>query len=161
MPSPAARRPGLATAHPPRFGDLLRRHRLTAGLSQDELTERAGLSDRGVSDLERGPRAWPRPETVPTLADTLGLDPTDRPAPISASHPTDWRPERLCRRRPDGARTSEHPFPRHDCSRRWRGVRIQRAEPNPTSGKPTASASNPPKARRPPPSPAPTAAPRL
>ena len=37
----------------PPFADLLKRHRLAAGLSQEELAERAGLSPRGVSDLER------------------------------------------------------------------------------------------------------------
>jgi hypothetical protein len=31
------------------FGDLLRQHRLQAGLSQQELADRAGLSPRGVS----------------------------------------------------------------------------------------------------------------
>ena len=38
------------------FGAVLRRHRLTAGLSQEALAERAGLSVRGLSDLERGVR---------------------------------------------------------------------------------------------------------
>src|SRR5690348_8818505 len=32
------------------FGDLLRRHRLAAGLTQEELAERAGLSARAISD---------------------------------------------------------------------------------------------------------------
>ena len=77
----------MATAHPPRFGDLLRRHRLTAGLSQEELAERAGLSVRGVSDLERGLRSSPRPETVRMLADALALEPGDRAALIAAARP--------------------------------------------------------------------------
>ena len=54
------------TAHP--FGALLRRYRLAAGLSQEQLAERAGLSARAVSALEqRGHLArarrtgWPRP----------------------------------------------------------------------------------------------------
>src|SRR5947209_2906721 len=45
------------------FGALLQRHRLAAGLSQEELAERAGLSRRGISDLERRERrrrTWPR-----------------------------------------------------------------------------------------------------
>jgi transcriptional regulator with XRE-family HTH domain len=33
---------------------LLLQHRLAAGLSQEELAKRAGLSRRGISDLERG-----------------------------------------------------------------------------------------------------------
>ena len=36
------------------FGEVLRRYRVAAGLSQEALADRAGLSLRGVSDLERG-----------------------------------------------------------------------------------------------------------
>ncbi|MFN8511107.1 MAG: helix-turn-helix domain-containing protein [Thermomicrobiales bacterium] len=60
------------------FGALLRRFRLAAGLSQEELAERAGLSARGISDLERGARQAPRPETVELLVVALGLDDRDR-----------------------------------------------------------------------------------
>jgi predicted ATPase/transcriptional regulator with XRE-family HTH domain len=55
------------------FGDVLRRHRLAAGLSQEELAERAGLSRRGISDLERGARTHPHRQTVTVLAEALGL----------------------------------------------------------------------------------------
>ena len=65
----------LATA---RFGQLLRRHRLAAGLSQAELAERAGLSTDGVGALESGRRASPRPYTVRALADALALAEDDR-----------------------------------------------------------------------------------
>jgi transcriptional regulator with XRE-family HTH domain len=48
----------MATLSSHGFGDLLRRHRLAAGLTQEELAAQAGLSVRGLSDLERGvPRA--------------------------------------------------------------------------------------------------------
>ena len=40
------------------FGDLLRRLRSAAALSQEELAEHAGLSRHGVSDLERGRPIW-------------------------------------------------------------------------------------------------------
>ena len=40
----------------PAFGSLLRRHRQAAGLTQEELAERARLSARAVIDLERGAR---------------------------------------------------------------------------------------------------------
>ena len=73
------------------FGGLLRRLRLAAGLSQEALAERAGLSARGVSDLERGARAVPRAETVRLLADALGLDaaggPLSSPRPARSSPP--------------------------------------------------------------------------
>src|SRR6266704_5301152 len=49
------------------FGALLRRYRTTAGLTQEALAEQAGLSLRGVSDLERGLRRVPYPETVERL----------------------------------------------------------------------------------------------
>src|SRR5262249_57794600 len=55
------------------FGDLLRRYRLAAGLTQDELAERAQMSVRGISDLERGFRQTPRRSTVDLLADALRL----------------------------------------------------------------------------------------
>ncbi|MDQ3444108.1 MAG: tetratricopeptide repeat protein [Chloroflexota bacterium] len=72
---------------PPTFGQVLRRLRLVAGLSQEELAGRAGLSTRGVSDLERERRTSPRPETVRLLADALQLSPMDRAALIAAAHP--------------------------------------------------------------------------
>lgn len=60
------------------FGDLLRRYRVAAGLTQEELAERAGLSAKGISDLERGARTSPRRDTVTLLAEALGLDERDR-----------------------------------------------------------------------------------
>jgi tetratricopeptide (TPR) repeat protein/transcriptional regulator with XRE-family HTH domain len=56
------------------FGDLLRRHRVAAGLTQEELAERAGLSVRAVSDLERGIKSRPHRDTVRLLAEALRLD---------------------------------------------------------------------------------------
>jgi DNA-binding CsgD family transcriptional regulator len=60
------------------FAAVLQRYRLAAGLSQGELAERAGLSERGISDLERGVRRQPHPSTMRQLADGLGLDTSDR-----------------------------------------------------------------------------------
>ncbi len=62
------------------FAALLRRHRVAAGLSQEALAERAGLSARAVSDLERGARRAPYRETVRLLADALRLSDDDHRA---------------------------------------------------------------------------------
>jgi len=53
-----------ATDGPGPFGVLLLRYRMAAGLSQEDLAERAGLSRRGISDLERGARRAPHPATA-------------------------------------------------------------------------------------------------
>ncbi len=60
------------------FGDLLRRYRTAAGLSQEALAERANLSSRAISDLERGLKQAPRRDTVELLAQALGLTPDER-----------------------------------------------------------------------------------
>jgi transcriptional regulator with XRE-family HTH domain len=63
---------------PPTFGDLLRRYRLAAGLTQEELAERAQVSPRAISDLERGLRSRPWRDTTQLLATALKLDATQR-----------------------------------------------------------------------------------
>jgi predicted ATPase/class 3 adenylate cyclase len=68
----------MVTDERPAFGEMLRRARVAAGLSQEELAERAGLSARGISDLERGARRVPRRDTVELLAAALGLAPEER-----------------------------------------------------------------------------------
>ena len=62
------------------FGAVLRRFRTVSGLTQEELAERAGLSRRGINDLERGARLLPRKDTVALLADALGLVGAERTA---------------------------------------------------------------------------------
>src|SRR5215213_11002404 len=69
------------------FGHLLRRLRSAAGLSQEALAERAGLSRNGISDLERGARQVPRLETVRMLADALALSDADRTALLATARP--------------------------------------------------------------------------
>jgi tetratricopeptide (TPR) repeat protein len=56
------------------FGSWLRAGRLTAGLSQEELAGRSGVSVRAISDLERGRTRWPHPDSVGRLADALELE---------------------------------------------------------------------------------------
>ena len=60
------------------FGVLLRRHRLAAGLTQEALAERAGLSTHAISTLERGFRRMPYTSTIDLLAAALGLSPAQR-----------------------------------------------------------------------------------
>ena len=55
---------GGAGAAPTGFGGRLRRLREAAGLSQEELAGRAGLTAKAVSMLERGERRRPYPHTV-------------------------------------------------------------------------------------------------
>jgi transcriptional regulator with XRE-family HTH domain len=55
------------------FADLLRRYRVQAGLTQEQLAERAGLSLQAVNKLECRVRTAPRPQTVSVLAKALGL----------------------------------------------------------------------------------------
>jgi tetratricopeptide (TPR) repeat protein/transcriptional regulator with XRE-family HTH domain len=68
----------MTTGSSQRFGDLLRRHRLVTGLTQADLADLAGLSVRGLSDLERGARLAPRRETVLLLAEALHLSEEER-----------------------------------------------------------------------------------
>jgi predicted ATPase/DNA-binding XRE family transcriptional regulator len=69
------------------FGTALRRLRLAAGLTQDMLAERAGVSARAVSDLERDAARVPRLDTVNLLADALHLAPEQRSELLSAARP--------------------------------------------------------------------------
>jgi transcriptional regulator with XRE-family HTH domain len=77
----------MTTTSTPTFGTLLRRYRVASALTQEGLAERAGLSARGVQDLERGVRVAPRPDTVRLLADALGLDTEARAGLIAAARP--------------------------------------------------------------------------
>src|SRR5579872_2362006 len=72
-------------AQQPSFGELLRRFRLVAGLSQEALAERSRLSARAISDLERGARRLPYRETVRQLATALNLGREDHEALLRAS----------------------------------------------------------------------------
>ena len=74
----------MGSDQPQPFGALLRRYRREAGLTQEELAERARLSKRGISDLERGARRLPRSDTVDLLAGALSLDATQRAELASA-----------------------------------------------------------------------------
>ena len=77
-PAASSRKPSTALASPPTFARLLKRYRLAAGLTQEELAERANLSVRAISDLERGVKLAPRRDTVALLLGALELSAEDR-----------------------------------------------------------------------------------
>src|ERR1043166_4828386 len=66
------REPTLATSSTSAFGGLLRQHRVAAGLTQEALAERAGLSVYGIQKLEAG-TTHPYRDTAQRLAQALGL----------------------------------------------------------------------------------------
>ena len=76
----------MVDEHAP-FGVVLRQFRTAAALSQEDLAERAGVSLRGISDLERGVRRTPYLTTVIMLAAALNLIPADRQTLLAAARP--------------------------------------------------------------------------
>ena len=86
------------------FGRLLREYRRAAGLTQAELAERAGLSERGIQNLERGARR-PYPATLERLASALHLALDERTelqaAVLAISRRTDEQPASRYRLRRD------------------------------------------------------------
>ncbi len=60
------------------IGEVLRQHRLAAGLTQQEVAERAGVSPRALRDLEQGRTRQPRARAIRGLADALRLSPAER-----------------------------------------------------------------------------------
>ena len=65
---------------PVSFGARLRSLREAAGITQEELAFRAGLSPNAVSALERGARKQPYPHTVRSLSEALELSEKERAA---------------------------------------------------------------------------------
>jgi tetratricopeptide (TPR) repeat protein/transcriptional regulator with XRE-family HTH domain len=60
------------------LGVLLREFRCTAGLTQEELATRSGVSIRALSDLERGRTARPNKRSLQLLCDALELSESAR-----------------------------------------------------------------------------------
>ena len=101
----------MATSRPHTFAEVLRRCRIAAGLTQEQLAERAGLSVRGISDLERGVNRSPRRVTAERLADALSLAPSERAMMLAARDAARTRPD-LMRDPLSGAPTAtEAPHP--------------------------------------------------
>ena len=57
----------------PTFGGLLKRHRGSVGLTQEDLADRTGLTSQAIGLLERGERRRPQRYTVQKLAEALRL----------------------------------------------------------------------------------------
>jgi predicted ATPase/DNA-binding XRE family transcriptional regulator len=83
---------------------LLRRYRLAAGLTQEELAGRAGMSVPGLSALESGKRQTPYRHTVTLLATALGLS-ADEAAALEAA---------VVRARAPASDTPRPPLQQHD-----------------------------------------------
>lgn len=71
------------------IGDRIRTTRKAAGLSQEDLARRAGMSLKGMGDIERGDIADPHYTSLKKIADGLGMSvgellgepvPLDKPA---------------------------------------------------------------------------------
>ncbi|HEX8918880.1 MAG TPA: helix-turn-helix domain-containing protein, partial [Chloroflexota bacterium] len=73
------------------FGDLLKRYRTAAGLTQEELAERAELSVRGLRYLEQGLRR-PYRDTLERLVQALALPPPDLRTLTAAARPRSIAP---------------------------------------------------------------------
>ena len=56
------------------LGERVRAARLARGWTQQQLARRAGLSQGGVSQIERGRRPTPHRRTLARLAEALDLD---------------------------------------------------------------------------------------
>lgn len=79
----------VGTGLPGGFGKLLRSRRRAAGLTQEELAERSGLSVRAVSDIERGRTARPYPRSTRMIVDALCLTGPAREEFLSAADAAD------------------------------------------------------------------------
>jgi predicted ATPase/DNA-binding XRE family transcriptional regulator len=73
------------------FAALLKRRRTAAGLTQAELAEKAGLSERAISDWERRLKR-PQRENVRMLMKALELSPADAAEFLAASTPATATP---------------------------------------------------------------------
>jgi tetratricopeptide (TPR) repeat protein/transcriptional regulator with XRE-family HTH domain len=68
------------------IGGLLRQARQMAGLTQEALAAKTGLSVRAIGDLERGLTARPHQRSLELLAEALGLPAPTRALLIGTSH---------------------------------------------------------------------------
>jgi tetratricopeptide (TPR) repeat protein/transcriptional regulator with XRE-family HTH domain len=71
----------------PRPGALVRL-REAAGLTQEDLAQRSGVSVRSISDIERGEVTRPRRRTLEALADAMNITPDQRQAFLTLYRPS-------------------------------------------------------------------------
>jgi predicted ATPase/DNA-binding XRE family transcriptional regulator len=95
MTSTIARTVGYRS--PSTFGDRLRRLRLDAGLTQEALAERTGISSKAIGALERGERRFPHSQTTAMLASGLdvAISALDPPRRRGAPRPSPERDREL------------------------------------------------------------------
>ncbi|MGC5166204.1 helix-turn-helix domain-containing protein [Luteimicrobium sp. DT211] len=67
------------------LGPMLRRLRQAGDLTLEALSAASGVSDRTLSDIERGAARGPQHRTMLAVVDALGLAPADREAMLSAA----------------------------------------------------------------------------
>src|SRR5579864_2605122 len=89
------------------FGELLRLPRLAAGLTQEALAERAGMSSHGIQKLERG-GSHPYRDTVRRLVAVLRVEGSDLAHLMAAAKPVPRR------RRLPGSASETAAAPRHN-----------------------------------------------
>ncbi|MGH2504722.1 MAG: ATP-binding protein [Ktedonobacterales bacterium] len=74
-------------AKPTTLSAVLKRYRAAAGLTQQTLADRAGLSVRAISDLERGLHRAARASTIDLFTSALALSPEQRAVVLAAAQP--------------------------------------------------------------------------
>ncbi|HEV7129265.1 MAG TPA: AAA family ATPase, partial [Ktedonobacterales bacterium] len=75
-----------SSAQTEHFGAALRRLRVAASLTQEQLAERARVSARAISALERGVNRTPQRDTLRALIEALSLGERDRSALEATAH---------------------------------------------------------------------------
>src|SRR5439155_24475776 len=83
--APRARTRAVVASELATFATLLKRYQVAAGLTQEELADRANLSVLRISNLERGVRHLPQQTTIELLAEALQLAGSDRAAFVAAA----------------------------------------------------------------------------
>ncbi len=96
---------------PATFGAVLKRYRLRPGWTQEALAERAGISARAVSDLERGLYRAPQRDTLGRRVGARGVDAHQRRGVGSVAEPVPRRPRPGGPARAAGRRTHNLPAP--------------------------------------------------